>query len=89
MDDGSDQKKVPRTFMGKAYLQELERDLYGLFRNIEVEEIGKDGKPVREKLKAIGPIRLLREARKGEETQVVLRTFHPTENRPLDLVEAS
>jgi hypothetical protein len=80
--------KMPRTFMSKAYIQELEKGLFGLYRNIEMEEPDpKTGKPVREKIKAIGPIKLLREAQKGEEKRVVLVTVHPVELRELALVE--
>lgn len=80
--------QVPRTFLSKAYLQEVEKGLYGLFRNLEMVEVGKDGQEVREKVgKPIGPLRLLREARKGEESRVVLRSHHPKEGRLLDLVE--
>lgn len=83
-------KKIPRTFMGKAYVTVLEKDLYGLYRDVIVEEDDpKTGTPIREKAGSIGPIKLLREARKGEEQQVVLRTSHPTDvGQIIDLVEA-
>lgn len=83
------EKPVKRTFLSKAYLRELEPGTFGLFRNLEVEEVDpKTGQPVREKVgRPIGPIGLLREAAKGEEAQVVLRTYHPTQNRPIELVK--
>lgn len=81
--------KVPRTFWSKAYLKEEDKGTYQLYRDILVE--GKDsrtGQPVREKLGKPIPVGApLREARKGEEARVLVRTFHPTEMRPLELVE--
>ena len=90
MDGNDNQNPQPkvRTFLGKAYLQILERNLYGIFRDVLVEEDDpKTGKPVREKLKSLGPLKLLREAEKGEEQRVVLRSHHPVENREISLVE--
>lgn len=77
-----------RVFLSPAYLTVLERGmgLYGLYRNVEVEEPGKDGKPVREKLRAIGPIGVFREAREGE--RIDLRTVHPENGKELRLVRA-
>ena len=83
-----EKQKVPRTFLTAAYLQEVEKGVFGLFRNIEVEEPNeRTGKAVREKVKAVGPISLLREARKGEEEKIVLHSFHPVSKRPIALVE--
>jgi len=86
------EKKEPkmRSFLTPGYIKEIEPGLYGVFRNVEVEEKdARTGRPVREKLQEFGPLgKPLREARKGEEERVVLRSHHPTENRPLDLVEA-
>lgn len=77
---------MPRTFMSRAYLLPMEKNLYGLYRNIEVEdpETGK-----REKAgKPIGPIRVLRPIRRGEDQSLVrVRTVHPKTGEALDLVE--
>ena len=85
------EKKEPkmRTFLSAGFIKEIERGVYGIFRNVETEEVNTStGHPVREKLKELGPLgKVLREARKGEEEKVVLRSHHPNENRPLDLVE--
>ena len=89
----ADKKEVPklknRVFMSAAYVMEIEPKTYGLYRNIEMEtdQTGPDGKKVREKIKAVGPIRLLREAEPGEEQKVVLRTVHPETFKELNLVE--
>lgn len=81
--------KVPRTWWSKAYLKEEDLGIYRLYRDVLVE--GKDsssGQPVREKIGKPIPIGApLREAKKGEEMNVKIRTFHPTENRPMELVE--
>jgi hypothetical protein len=79
-----------KIFASAAFLKVLEKNLYGLYRSIlvELDELGPDGKPIREKVKDVGPISLLREARKGEEDKVVLRSHHPKEDRELALVEA-
>lgn len=77
-----------RYFMGKGYIMELEKGLFGLFRNVEVESVDKKtGKSFREKIKAIGPISLLREAKADEMQRVVLRTIHPTTYKEIALVE--
>ena len=80
---------IPRTFWSKAYLKELDLGVFGLFRDWLVEGTDpKTGEKFKEKMgKPVGPIKVLREAKQGEEKEVVLRTFHPTENRPIDLVE--
>jgi len=78
-----------KTFLTPGYIKELDNDLYGVFRNVEVEEKDKrTGRWVREKLQELGPLgKPLREARKGEEAMVVLRSHHPITNLPLELVE--
>lgn len=79
--------KIPRTWWSAAYLKEEEPGTFILYRDMLVEEI-VDGKPMREKVGA--PVQVgkpLREAMKGEESRVVVRSFHPTEQRPMDLVE--
>ena len=81
----SDEKKVPRTFMGKGYVVLLEKGLYGLYRDVLVQE-----GDVREKAGSIGPIKLLREAQKGEEALIVLRTSHPNDpGKIIELVETT
>lgn len=78
---------VLRTFASKAYVLELERGLYGLFRDIEVEtdKVGPDGKNVREKNGKIGPISLLRPCKEGE--QPVMQTFDHRTNSVIELAE--
>ncbi len=83
-----DKPAVPRTFASGAYLKIIDKNLYGLYRDILVETDQKDltGHPLREKTgKSIGPIALLRRAEKGE--FVYLRTQHPTTGEQLDLTE--
>jgi hypothetical protein len=78
----------PKVFASPAFLKIMDKDVYGLFRSIIVEEFNETtGKTVREKVKDVGPISLLRELRKGEDKKVVLRTHHPVDNRELSLVE--
>ena len=78
----------PRVFMSPAFLKVIEKDTYGLFRNIEIETFDKTkGHPMREQAGEIGPIKVLREAEAGEELKIVLETWHPTEKRMLKLVE--
>lgn len=80
--------KVPRTFLSKAWLKEEEPGVYQLYSNMLVEGHDQSGQKVREKIgKPIPRGRPLREASKGEEARVVVRTFHPSEGRPMDLVE--
>lgn len=61
----NDKKDVAglRTFMSPAYILEVEKGLYEMYRDIEVEENGK-----REKFgKKVGPIMVLRRKQKGEQ----------------------
>jgi hypothetical protein len=75
--------KVARTWMSKAYLIQVEKNLYGLYRHLEQENPDTG---LREKVgKPIGPIRLLRPA-KGDD-QVVIRTVHPVTGQELSLCE--
>jgi hypothetical protein len=74
--------KLPRTFLSPAYLVEVEKGTYGLYRNFTQlnEETG-----VKEKVgKPIGPIKLFREA-KGQDP-VHMRTS-AKDGRPLNLTE--
>jgi len=85
-------KKDPkmRTFLSAGYIKEIGKGVYSVFRWVEIEEKGKldsNGKQIREKFKEIECGKPLREARKGEEAKVVLRSFHPTEHRPMELME--
>lgn len=73
-----------RIFLSQAFLVEVEKGLFGLYRSL-IEE-GSDpltGKKVREKLKDIGPIGLLHVTRPGE--KATLKTMHPVTMQPLDL----
>lgn len=81
--------KIPRTFLSKAWLKEEETGVYQLYCNMLVEGTDpKTGEKMKEKIgKPFPRGRPLREARKGEEVRVVVRTFHPTEQRPIELVE--
>lgn len=81
MSEEENKPVIPRTFLGRAYLAEIEKGLYGLYRQMEMEnpETGqreKCGKP-------LGPIRILRQ-KEGDEP-VHLRTVHPTTGQMLDL----
>lgn len=85
-----EKKDMPRTFLSKAYLVQIENGTYGLFRDLLVEVIDpKSGQTVREKHgPPIGPISLLREMRPGEEAAVVLRSYDAKKDHLLELVEA-
>ena len=80
---------IPRTFWSKAYLKEEDMGVYRLYRDILVE--GKDsssGEQVKEKMGKPIPVgKPLREAKKGEEALVKVRTFSMRENKQIDLVE--
>ena len=73
-----DPKKLPRTFMSPAYLEEPEGGYFLMYRDITVEtdEYSETGERLREKLgKRIGPIGRFRIAREGE--QVDFTTSRP------------
>jgi hypothetical protein len=80
----SEEKENPpvRTFLTRAYLVEVEEGVYVLHRNMEVMEKG-----ARETTQRFPISPPLREARKGEEKAVKLRTVHPTTGRGIELVE--
>lgn len=81
---------VNRTYLSKAFLKRLERKTYGLFRNLMMEtdkQANVMGSMEAEIVKEIGPLKVLREAEKGEETLVVLKTFDPVDHRELSLIE--
>ena len=84
-----EKKEGKRVFAGRAFLQILEKGLYGVFREVIVEEKDpRTGQMVREKLgRSIGPLRLLREMRAGEEQEVKMRTIHPDTQKEIQLVE--
>ncbi len=88
----NEEKKEPkmRSFLSPGYVKEIEPGVYGIFREVQTEQKDNNGNLVREPLgEPLGPLgKPLREARKGEEHLVVLRSFHPKEKRPIDLVEA-
>lgn len=81
--------KIPRTWWSKAYLKEEDLGIYRLYRDILVEgRDSKSGQTFKEKFGKPIPVGApLREAKKGEELSVKVRTFHPTENRLMELVE--
>lgn len=83
---------VPRTFMSPAYVEEIRGDpgFYAMYRDVLVETDQPDGEGgfLREKFgKRIGPVMILREARRGEEadfttsrpdgTVLLLHRVHP------------
>ena len=74
-----------RIFLEAAYLTEVERGTYGLYRNLVVEFFDKEkGRPVREKLKAVGPIGIFRECQGEEERRKPdMKTIHPTTGKEL------
>lgn len=84
-----EKKPIPRTFLSKAWLKEEEPGVYQLYNNLLVEGTDpKTGEKVKEKIgKAFPRGRPLREAQKGEESRVVVRTIHPSDMRELSLVE--
>lgn len=73
-----------RFFFSKAYLKEVERGLYGLFRDF-MEEDKTTGK--QEPLKNVGPTRLLREARTPEEEKAVVLKTVDAKGNELKLIE--
>lgn len=74
----------PRFFLSPAFIQEVEPKLYGLFRSVESEEFDREkGRPVREKIKDVGPIGLFREVEGSEKEDLV--SFHPIDKRPMKL----
>ena len=76
-----------RYFLSRAYLVVLEPGLYGLYRNVECEEPNpKTGKVVREKIKAVGPLVVLRETKEGEQPE--MKTVHPVSGKELSLIHA-
>ena len=59
--------QVPRTFMGPAYVREVEPNTYAMFRDMIKEEDGK-----REKWgKPIGPLYMFRPAKKEEKEDFI------------------
>jgi hypothetical protein len=80
----SKEKGTAKVFMTPAYLIEVERGLYGLYRNIEREDVDRSsGKVSREKVRAVGPMSLFMESRPGQ--PVNLRSNHPKTGAPLQL----
>lgn len=81
---------TPRTYASPAFLKEVEKGTFRLFRSVEAEYVDpKTGEKRREKVKDldISPFPL-REYQSGEDERlIVLRSFHPTEHRELALVE--
>jgi hypothetical protein len=84
----ADAPKVPRTFWSKAYLKEEDPGTFQLYRDVLVEGKDSSGAAVREKIGKPIPVgRPLREIQKGEEARVIVRSFHPIDQRPIELVE--
>lgn len=83
MPTNEEDKKEPlggnKVFLSKAFLVEVEKKTYGLFRSVMIETPAG----VREKVKDVGPIDILREI-EGQE-QPDMETFHPTEKRLMKL----
>ena len=80
-----------RIFMSGGYLKILDIDTYGLFRDLIIQVTKEDGSIEREKAgQPVGPLGVFREKRPEDPPQnVALRTHHPTEDRPLELVRMS
>ena len=55
-----------------------------MFRDLMREENG-----VKEKIKSLGPIAVLREARADEKQTVVMKTVHPKTGSVIELVEVA
>ena len=88
MTDEKPTAKIPRTFWSKAYLREVEKGSYQLYRDMLVEGKGSDGQPVREKIGRPIPVgKVLREKQKGEEASVIVRSYDERTGRLLELVE--
>lgn len=86
-------KKVvmARTFASAAYLREVDKGTYMLYRDIMVEcRNPKTGELYNEKTGkniCVSPFPLREMSKDDDERAVVLNSFHPTEARPLKLVE--
>lgn len=81
------EKNDKKVFLSKAYLTRLDKNTYGLFRNIEIEQ-QVNNKVVREKVgKPVGPISLLKKKENNDTKPVVLRTICPLSNVEIKLVE--
>jgi hypothetical protein len=80
------QKPGNKIFMTRAYLLPIDKQLFGLYRDV-VEEDAETKQ--REKLgKPIGPIKILRRKTPSDkEESVRVRTVHPKTGESLDLVE--
>ena len=82
MDEKGKEAPKVRTFLTRAYLVEVDPGVYVLHRNMEQMEKG-----VRETVQRFPISPPMREARKGEERLVKLRTVHPETGRVIELVE--
>lgn len=75
MTDRKDEiKRLPRSFMSPAYVEERDPGFYAMYRDILIETDTPDGQGgfLREKLgKRIGPMFVFREAREGEEPDFI------------------
>jgi hypothetical protein len=87
MERREETKKLPKTFMSPAYVEEKDPGIFAMYRDILIEEGG-----VKEKFgKRIGPMYLFRIAKKGEkedfmtsrpdgEVIMLVRTWPPKED---------
>lgn len=74
-----------RKFLSKAYLVEIEKGTFGLYRDY-METHEENGEEITEKVgKPLGPLDLFREA-SAKDKRIDMLTFHPTESRPISLV---
>lgn len=90
MGDGP-RPEFPRTFASPAFLREVEKGTFLLFRSIEIEiNDPVTGTSIREKLRDMqtSPIPLREfDPKVDVEMQIVLRTSHPLDGRQMSLVE--
>jgi hypothetical protein len=82
---------MPRSFASPAFLVEVERGTFHLFRSIEVEaKDPKTGKTFREKIRDVRvspfPLRLF-DPKTDREDQIVLNSFDPRTGHPMALVQ--
>jgi hypothetical protein len=85
-------KSGRRVFMSPAFLTPMKeaKGYYGLWRSIEIEETDqRTNETVREKLRDVGPIRVFRELRAGEERPIAIQTFDTQTNKLLKLVDVT
>lgn len=79
-------EKADKAALGPAFLNEVGKDEYALFRNV-ILRWTEDGKVVKEEVldKPLGPLMILRKARKNEQPTMV--SSDPRTGEPLPLVK--